>query len=87
MIDEEIIKIINTSLVEEFELEEEKMVPEAILYDNLELDSLDRVDMVIVLENAFKFKIKEEKAIRDIRTLGDIHHFVINKIREVEGKS
>ena len=87
MTDEEIIKIINTSLVEEFELEEENMVPEAILYDDLELDSLDRVDMVIVLENAFNFKIREEKAIRDIRTLGDIHNFVINKIREVEGKS
>ena len=45
------------------------------------------VDMVIVLENAFKFKIREEKEIRDIVTLGDIHNFVINKIREVERKS
>ena len=87
MTDEEIIKIINTSLAEEFELDEEKMVPEAVLYDNLELDSQDRVDMVIVLENAFKFKIREEKEIRDIVTLGDIHNFVINKMREVEGNS
>jgi acyl carrier protein len=37
------------------------------------------VDMVIVLENAFGFKIREEQAIREIRTLGDIHRFVIEK--------
>ena len=84
MTNEEIIRIINDSLVKEFELDRKKMVPEALLYENLELDSLDRVDMVIVLENAFKFKIREEKEIRDIRTLGDIHSFVINKIREIE---
>jgi acyl carrier protein len=84
MTNEEIIRIINDSLIKEFELDEEKMVPDAMLYENLELDSLDRVDMVIVLENAFKFKIREEKEIREIRTLGDIHNFVINKIRDIE---
>lgn len=81
MTDEKIIEIINTSLAGEFELDEEKMVPEAILYDDLGLDSLDRVDTVIVLEHAFKFKIRDEGAIREIITLGDIHRFVINKIR------
>jgi acyl carrier protein len=84
MTNDEVIRIINDALIKEFELDKEKMVPEALLNDNLELDSLDRVDMVIVLENAFKFKIREEKEIRDIRTLGDIHNFVINKIREIE---
>jgi len=87
MTNEEIIRIINDSLIKEFELEGEKMVPEAILYDDLELDSLDRVDMVIVLENAFKFKIREEKEIRDIRTLGDIHNFVINRILDIDRAS
>jgi acyl carrier protein len=87
MTNEEIILIINDSLIKEFELECEKMVPEAILYDDLGLDSLDRVDMVIVLENAFKFKIREEKEIRDIRTLGDIHNFVINRILDIERAS
>jgi acyl carrier protein len=84
MTNEEIVQIINDSLIKEFELDKGKMVPEAMLYDDLELDSLDRVDMVIVLENAFRFKIREEKEIRDIRTLGDIHNFVINKIHDFE---
>jgi len=82
MTDQEIIERINTSLAKEFELELADMTPEATLYDELGLDSLDTVDMVIVLEAAFKFKIREEAAIREIRTLGDIHKFVIGKYRE-----
>ena len=84
MTDQEIIELINTSLAEEFELNMKDMVPEAILFKDLGLDSLDVVDMVIVLEKAFNFKIREEEAIRKIRTLGDIHNFVTNKKREIE---
>ncbi len=83
MTNDEVIKIIDEALIKEFELDRSKMVPEAVLFDALELDSLDMVDMVIVLENAFKFKITEEKEIRGIRTLGDIHNFVIKKRDEI----
>ena len=58
------------------------MKPEATLFDDLGLDSLDMVDMVIALEHAFKIKIRDEEEIRKIRTLGDIHRFVIGKVRE-----
>ena len=87
MTNDEIIKIINEALIKEFELETDKMVPEATLFESLELDSLDMVDMVIVLENAFKFKITEEEEIRGIRTLGDIHNFVIKKCDEIMKES
>ena len=83
MTDQQIIDLINTSLAEEFELEEEDMRPEALLFDDLELDSLDIVDLVVVLEKAFQFKIREEDSIREIQTLGDIHQFVINKKKEL----
>jgi acyl carrier protein len=84
MTDQEIIGLINDTLANEFELNIDDMVPEAVLKDDLGLDSLDKVDMVIVLEKAFSFKIREEEAIREIRTLGDIHNFVIHKKQEME---
>jgi acyl carrier protein len=84
MTDQEIIDLINTTLADEFELNIDDMLPGAILKDDLGLDSLDRVDMVIVLEKAFNFKIREEEAIRGIHTLSDIHNFVINKKRELK---
>ena len=83
MTDQQIIDLINTALEEEFELEAEDMQPEALLFEDLELDSLDIVDLVVVLERAFQFKIREEDSIQDIRTLGDIHRFVINKKRSL----
>ena len=67
MTDQEIIGLINTTLAEEFELNSEDMRPEALIFDDLELDSLDIVDMVVVLENAFRFKIREDDSIRKIR--------------------
>ena len=85
MTDQEIIGLIDSSLQEEFELDAKIMTPEASFYDDLGLDSLDVVDMVIVLEAAFGFKIREEEAIRNIRTLGDLHTFVIAKKRKLDG--
>lgn len=79
MTDQEIIEQINRSLAEEFEFDLGEMSPETTLFEDMGLDSLDVVDLVIVLETAFGMKIREEEAIRKIRTLGDIHRFVINK--------
>ncbi len=80
MTEQEMITIINDALVEEFELDADEMQPELSIYVDLGLDSLDTVDMVIVLEGAFKFKIREEAEIKEIRTLGDIHAFVQRKL-------
>ena len=84
MTDQEIIEQINRSLAEEFEFDLGEMTPETTLFEDMGLDSLDVVDLVIVLETAFGMKIREEEAIRKIRTLGDIHSFVINKKQSTE---
>jgi len=84
MTDQEIIERINSSLAEEFELNLGDLTPETTIFEDMGLDSLDVVDLVIVLETAFSIKIREEEAIRKIRTLGDIHSFVINKKRQLE---
>lgn len=84
MNDQQIIEKINSSLAEEFEFDLGEMTPETTLFEDMGLDSLDVVDLVIVLESAFGMKIREEEAIRKIRTLGDIHDFVIAKKRGME---
>lgn len=87
MTDQEIVELIDATIVEEFEIDPSLMVPEATLFDGLGLDSLDIVDLVVALEKAFKFKIREDKGIREIRTLGDIHRFVLQKTRAAEAPS
>ncbi len=86
MTNQEIIALIDRSIAEEFEIDPADMAPEKTLFADLGLDSLDIVDLVVVLETAFKLKIREEGAIRTIRTLGDIHAYVIRKKAELEGQ-
>lgn len=79
MTDAEVIQLVNELLAEEFELEMEDMKPEALFRDDLDLDSLDAVDMVVLLEQQFKFKIKKDEAFKKIRSLGDLHSYVLEK--------
>ncbi|WP_457577488.1 acyl carrier protein [Desulfomarina sp.] len=71
-------------LAEEFELDPEEMGPEATLYDDLGLDSLDAVDMVVVLEKSFGMKLTDEEALRSIRTMEDLFQFLIRLKKEQE---
>jgi acyl carrier protein len=75
MTTEEIIQKVDTILIEEFELEEDAVVPSASLREDLDLDSLDAVDLIVALEKAFGFRI-DEKVVVDMKTVGDIHDYV-----------
>jgi acyl carrier protein len=85
MIDQEIINKINKVFEESFEIEKERLVPTAHIFTDLGLDSLDIVDLVVALQNAFGVKIRNEEKVRDIRTLEDIYQF-ISSLKSGEGK-
>jgi acyl carrier protein len=87
MTDEQVIEIINQSLAEEFELDPDKMNPQAHLIEDLEFDSLDFVDMVVTLQKAFGVKLREEPRVREVRTLGDLHRLIVDKRRQMEASS
>jgi acyl carrier protein len=83
MENKEIIEKIHSFLVEEFEVEAEKIVPEANLKDTLGLDSLDYIDLVVVIENNFAFKVKPED-FTNITTLQHFYDYVIAKVNSKE---
>ena len=76
MQNEEIIEKINTFLADEFEIDADKMVPEANLRETLDLDSLDYIDLVVVIESNFQIKVKPEDFI-NIVTFQDFYDYVI----------
>jgi acyl carrier protein len=86
MIDQEIINKINKVFEESFEIEKERLVPEAHIFTDLGLDSLDIVDLVVALQNTFGVKIRNEEKVRDIRTLQDIYQF-ISSLKHEENKT
>lgn len=70
-----IIERVNGFLVEEFEVELEKIIPEANLRETLALDSLDYIDLVVVIESNFGFKVKPEDFV-GISTFQDFYDYV-----------
>lgn len=76
--DDAIYQRIQSIFVEEFELAPEALTPEATLFDDLGLDSLDAVDMVVALEKEFGVKMKDEESIRSVRTLDDLHRLLLS---------
>lgn len=70
-------------LIEEFEVEPAKIVPEANLKETLGLDSLDYIDLVVVIERNFAFKVKPDD-FTNIDTFQDFNEYVINKVNEKE---
>lgn len=76
---EEIIGTINEFLVEEFETDASKINPEANLKEVVELDSLDYIDLVVVIENNFSFKVKPED-FAAITTFQDFYDYIISRV-------
>ncbi len=57
----DIEKTINEFLVEEIEIEENLIRDDALLKNDLGIDSLDFVDIVVIVERTFGFKLKAEE--------------------------
>ncbi len=68
---EDIRSAVDKIMIEEFEVEPSALRPDARLAEDLDMDSLDGVDLVVALEKTFACRIPEEDA-RGIRTLSDI---------------
>ena len=83
MSNEVIIEKINEFLVEDFEVAPGLITPEANLKATLELDSLDYIDLVVVIESNFSFKVKPED-FSGIVTFQDFYDYVIAKVTEKE---
>lgn len=75
----EIIQKTNEFLVEEFEVDEDKIELGANLRETLDLDSLDYVDLVVVIESTFGFKVKPEDFV-DIQTFEDFYKYIGEKV-------
>jgi len=86
MTDTEFVNIINDSMIKEFEFDPDTMTTDAHLVNDLGMDSLDFVDLVVVLQNAFGVKLRDEPKVRQIETLGDLHKLVMEKKRKLEAE-
>ncbi|WP_072989806.1 acyl carrier protein [Pseudozobellia thermophila] len=79
MTKEEIVEKINLFLIDEFEVDEDEIQPEAHLKETLDLDSLDFVDLVVAVESNFGVKLVGEDFV-NVNTLQNFYDLIERKL-------
>jgi len=73
--DEVVVKV-NDFLIDEFELEENQLIPNALMKEDLDIESLDFVDIAVIIENQFGLKVTSEQMVK-IKKLEDLYTFIL----------
>ncbi|MDI1356473.1 MAG: phosphopantetheine-binding protein [bacterium] len=81
MTKEEITTKVNEFLVEEFEVDAIKIQPQSNMRETLDLDSLDYVDLVVVIESNFGFKVVGEDFV-GIQSFQDFYDYCHTKVSQ-----
>lgn len=68
---EEIFQKVESVFMESFELKKEQIALEANLYEDLDFDSMDAIEMVLILEEEYDEKISAEQ-LREAKTVQDV---------------
>ena len=66
-------------MIEDLEIDEEKIFADARLKEDMGVDSLDYVDIVVIVDRIFGFKIKPDE-MTDVKTFGQFCDYIEEKI-------
>ena len=76
---QEIESKVKEFLLEDLEIDEENIFPEAKLKEDMGIDSLDYVDIVVIVEKNFGFKIKAEE-MANVKTMSQCCDYIESKV-------
>ena len=75
----QVFDVVSTYLVENFEIPPEDIQSKSNLFKDLHLDSIDALDMIVMLESEFDMEVIEEK-LKKIRTVHDIVTYIMKHV-------
>ncbi len=78
----EVETALKEALVDEFEISEEDVCREASLFDTLGLDSLDTVDLVVLIDKVFGVKL-DKSDLKNIKTFGALVDLVSERTQNI----
>ena len=73
-----IVKTVNSFFIDEFELEVDQLQPDANMKDDLDIESLDFVDIAVIIEKEFGLKVTSEQMVK-IKVLDDLYNFILEE--------
>ncbi len=80
--EQDIIGIVNAIFMEKFEFKAEELAPEKNLFEDLQIDSLDIVDLMMGLQQKLGVKLHDNQELREVRTLHDVYALVAKIVAE-----
>lgn len=78
---EEILEEFKKLLEDEFEVDPQSITLDSLLYEDLDLDSIDAVDMIVYIQKKTKTKVKPE-VFKSVRTVGDVVNVIDDLIQQ-----
>ena len=75
---EELVNAVNELLIKEFEIDEKEIRPGARLKDDLGLESLDFVDIAVMVKKRFGISVRGKDMLA-VKTLGDVYAFLYSR--------
>lgn len=78
---EEILEEFKKLLEEEFEVDPQSITLDSLLYEDLDLDSIDAVDMIVYIQKKTKTKVKPE-VFKSVRTVADVVNVIDDLIQQ-----
>ena len=78
MIEKEIFEILKKALIDLFEIGESKIKPETRIYEDLQIDSIDAIDMIDYIKRQTGHRLMPED-FKNVKTLDDIVKAVAKK--------
>ncbi|RDU56721.1 acyl carrier protein [Helicobacter sp. MIT 99-5507] len=82
MTKEQIFTMLQEALIELFEIPKDKITLEAKIYEDLEIDSIDAIDMLDYIKKKTGYRM-DAADFKEIRTLGDIVNVVFKKLSQI----
>lgn len=77
---DEIFSFLKESLIEMFEIDESKITPESLIYEDLEVDSIDAIDLMLHIKKKTGYQM-EASDFKSVKTLWDIVEVVFNQMQ------
>lgn len=83
MTEQQIQDLLSEALVSLFEIDPNKITPETNLYEDLEIDSIDAIDLIDYIKRNTGYKVKPED-FRNVRTVNDVVQAVLKMSQEAQ---
>ncbi len=73
---DQVLKQIKEIFIEELEVEEDAIIPEAVLVSDLGINSLEFMNVIMVVEETFNIFLDENR-LREIKTVDDVVKYIV----------